>query len=303
MLKKIKIFLIFLVLLLILIILIKLLEKKPVNYSEKVFKNTNNLETKTFRTFYEGTSFYDNALVSGEKQKKYFVEQVLAGITPHHLIVADKIAAFFLGLTDEKIDSVILLSPDHFNSNKEDITVLDIDWQTPYGIIRNDQVISAEIVSYSDSFSYSSDDNFEKEHGINYLLPFIKKIFPEIKVTSILINKKASKQSLDKLSEAINSAVKNKKVLVVGSIDFSHDAPAEVADQRDIISNEVISLLDLDNYQKISADCPQIAYVIMKYVKDKQARPELLWHTNSSRLTGKPEIDGVSHNFYYFLKK
>src|SRR5680860_680425 len=135
MLKKIKIFLIFLVLLLILIILIKLLEKKPVNYSEKVFKNTNNLETKTFRTFYEGTSFYDNALVSGEKQKKYFVEQVLAGITPHHLIVADKIAAFFLGLTDEKIDSVILLSPDHFNSNKEDITVLDIDWQTPYGII------------------------------------------------------------------------------------------------------------------------------------------------------------------------
>ncbi|MDD5528317.1 MAG: AmmeMemoRadiSam system protein B [Patescibacteria group bacterium] len=253
------------------------------------------------RTFYESADFYDQAFASGAGEVPAASGRVYAGIIPHHLVVADKIAAFFLGLKNEKVRKVILLSPDHFGLTGSRIIISGVSWKTPYGILPADNHLAARL-SADTGFLYLNDARIQREHGINYETPFIKKIFPGAEIVAIIVKPNARQSDLDKLAKAIAQNTDSEKDLVLASIDFSHDAPAAVADVRDKISQGVINDLDYDDYQKISADCPAALYVLMKYaVSAKAWRPRLIWNTNSGKIIGRPDEPSVSHNFYYFF--
>jgi MEMO1 family protein len=254
------------------------------------------------RTFYEGPTVYDSFYQFGAAQIIAPDKEVAAGIIPHHLIVGDKIAAFFLGLEKEKYDTVVLLSPDHFGLTGAKIIVSGASWQTPYGLLENDEILARKISS-STGFVYLLDGRLAREHGVNYETPFIKKSFPNAKLVAMLIKKDAKKEDLDKLAAAILANSGGRKILVLGSVDFSHDLSAAQADEEDKISNKIIGSFNLAEYAKIKADCPAAVYAVMKYADLVGARePKLLWNTNSGRLIKKPAGPTVSHNFYYFFQ-
>jgi AmmeMemoRadiSam system protein B len=272
-----------------------------------VFKNYHNNSAtpeKTnsiqLRTFYEGTSFYDSLYTAGQNQIPSYEKEIKAGIIPHHLIVGDKIAAFFSALEKEEYDTVILLSPDHFGLTSSRIMIANADWRTPYGLLKNDMELSSAIVERT-NFIYLTDSRLMREHGVNYELPFIKKSLSRAKLTAVLIKKEASRADLDKLVTAIVENSKGKKVLVLASADFSHELIASEADKEDVISNRIIGDFDLDEYKDIKADCPAVVYAVMKYAESIGAKKSrLLWSTNSGRIIGKPNDPTVSHNFYWF---
>jgi len=259
-------------------------------------------ERLLLRTFYEGPTIYDSFYSAGASQVIEPEREVVAGIIPHHLIVGDKIAAFFLGLEKEDYDTVILLSPNHFNLTSKRIMISGVDWQTPYGRLETDEPLARSIAS-STGFLYLEDGGLAREHGVNYETPFIKRSFPDAKLVAVIIKKEAKKDDLDRLALAIGHASSGKRVLVLASIDFSHDLTADQADAEDKVSNEVIGGLSLERYEEIRADCPAAVYAAMKYASLSGAQePRLLWNTNSSRLIDRPQEAGVSHNFYYFLR-
>jgi len=254
------------------------------------------------RTFYESPNFINSLYNFGQKEIPQISNHVYAGIVPHHLIVGDKIAAFYSGLSKENYQTVILMSPDHFDMTPNKIIIGDADWQTPYGLLNNDDKLARKISSSTGAEYYYGDARLQHEHGINYELPFIKRSLPQAKIVAIIMKKNIAENDLDKLVMVIEKNTQPGKILLLVSTDFSHDAPAAVAETRDVVSNKIIGSLYLSDYEKISADCPSALYVVMKYSADLNLTPKLLWHTNSGILTGKPLEDSTSHNFYYFGK-
>jgi AmmeMemoRadiSam system protein B len=254
------------------------------------------------RTFYESPNFINSFYSFGQKEIPQISNHIYAGIVPHHLIVGDKIAAFYGGLSKENYQTVILLSPDHFNMTPNKIIIGDADWQTPYGLLKNDDELARKISSSTGAEYYYGDARLQHEHSINYELPFIKRSFPKVKIVAIIMKKNIVENDLDKLAMAIEKNTQPDKVLLLVSTDFSHDASAAVAEDRDAVSNKIIGYLKLAEYENIQSDCPSALYVAMKYSADLNLKPRLIWHTNSGILIGKPEENSTSHNFYYFGK-
>ena len=251
-------------------------------------------------SFYSTSNFYDNAYSLGKQDIPNASSHVYAGIIPHHLIVADKIAGYFLGIEKYKYDKIILISPNHFNAGWGDIIITNYNWKTPYGILYSDQSLALKIRK---TFPYNaSASSVQAEHGIGNEVSYIVKSFPKATFLGIMIREGASKDDLDLLAQKIFENSNHEKVLVLASVDFSHNSSIEIADQRDEKSNQIIQSFDLNKFSEISADCPSALYAVAKYSQMVGAHPEFIWNTNSGKIIGVDSDTTTSHNFYYFLK-
>jgi len=264
------------------------------------YQNNKHNDLQTLDSFYDRSDFYDNAYNLGKKDVPNAFNHVYAGIIPHHLIVADKIAGYFLGLERYKYDKVILISPNHFNAGWGDIIVTNYNWKTPYGILYSDQDLALKIRKI---FPYNvAANSVQGEHGISNETSYIVRSFPEATFLGIMIRDGTNKEDLDLLVKEIFNNSDHEKVIILASVDFSHNSSIEIADQRDKKSNQIIQSFDLDKFNEISADCPSALYVVAKYSQMVGAHPEFIWSTNSGRIVGVDSDTTTSHNFYYFSK-
>ena len=83
-------------------------------------------------SYFSQAGFFDEAYQQAQNQVKMPVAKVYGGIVPHHLLVKDKIAAYFKGLENDDYQTVILISPNHFNYGRANVISSQADWQTPY---------------------------------------------------------------------------------------------------------------------------------------------------------------------------
>jgi AmmeMemoRadiSam system protein B len=123
--------------------------------------------------------FYETAF-GFEKKKVDFSTPPLAMIVPHHLLAADLIAEAFSNLKAEDYETVILISPNHFNVGEGKIISAGENWETPYGILEADRKLFSELEKSGEI----SDEKevFAGEHGIRAEVSFIKKILPEAEI-------------------------------------------------------------------------------------------------------------------------
>ena len=75
----------------------------------------------THYSYFSGLDFYEEAYKQAEGQITVADEKIYGGILPHHLMVEDKIAAFFTGIENNDYETIILIGPNHFLSGKSDI--------------------------------------------------------------------------------------------------------------------------------------------------------------------------------------
>jgi poly-gamma-glutamate synthesis protein (capsule biosynthesis protein) len=264
------------------------------------YQNNKHNDLPIINSFYDRSDFYDNAYNIGRQNIPNVLGHVYAGIIPHHLIVADKIAGYFLGLEKYKYDKIVVISPNHFNVGWGDIIITNYNWKTPYGILYSDQDLALKIKKV---FPYNIDvDSVQAEHGIGNEAPYVVKSFPKATFLGIMVRDGASKEDLDLLAQKLFDNSNHKKILILASVDFSHNSSIEIADQRDKKSNQIIQSLDLNKFNEISADCPSALYVVTKYSQIVGTYPQLIWNTNSGRIVGVDSDTTTSHNFYYFFK-
>src|SRR3989339_365429 len=113
-----------------------------------------------------------------------------SGIAPHHDLASSMIDEFYqtLNLKNKKIETFIILSPNHANVGNAPIITSLTDRQTAQGVV----AVDAELFGRLKSFGFVSVDekNIALEHGVAVHLPFIKKYFPDARIVPLAFSTK-----------------------------------------------------------------------------------------------------------------
>ncbi|MBW3013261.1 AmmeMemoRadiSam system protein B [Candidatus Woesearchaeota archaeon] len=90
------------------------------------------------------------------------------------------------------------------------------DFETPFGVLKNDQYFSQELNMKNDELAH------QNEHSIEVQLPFLQHIHPEAKIVPILVS------SHEGVAAEIARVCKElkRKIILIASSDFTHYGPS-----------------------------------------------------------------------------
>lgn len=243
-------------------------------------------------------NFFTQSEAKAESYKKAPISKVIGGIIPHHLVAAPLISGFFDGIKNQQIETVILISPNHYQVGPYRITTSLATWTTIFGDLETDPTKVENLVADKTASVY--EEMFENEHGIYGLTPFIKKTFPNAKLVPIAITGGTTKEFCDQLAESLVKII-DEKTLVLVSSDFSHYLSSDEADKHDQITVSAIQAFATDQVFHLdhtkNTDSPESIYTLLKIMQLKNATQfNLLANTNSAKLTR--ELDTPSTTSY-----
>jgi len=143
----------------------------------------------------------------------------------------------------------IIIGPNHWSIGSSVATMKNSKWQTPLGEVEVDSETAEEISKMTniiqiDNFSHS------REHSLEVQIPILQEISQNFKILPIvLINQ--SKEVAHQVGLAIAKIAKKKKVMIIGSSDFTHYEPNEFAHEQDTALIEPILKLDVDEFYDV----------------------------------------------------
>jgi len=181
-------------------------------------------------------------------------------------------------------ETIILLSPDHFNCSavKKDNSFISVSWKegvTELEGLSTDIDLLKRLTINNNIISDRS--AVLAEFGITNLLPFIKKYLPETKIVPILIPESITQEELIKFVETINH-VSNEQTIMVASVDFSHYLPAGAAEFHDTKSIRVLLNFEENKFENIEVDSWQSLYAARLFAKLRGGEnPAIITHKNS----------------------
>lgn len=196
-------------------------------------------------------------------------------LVPHHLVAAREIASLFSSVKAPSV--VYLVVPDHFGG-------------CPATACSTDKNLGEYISTTSTVLS--------SEHAVTGLVPFILKSWGEVKIEPVMLRPEADEKSTAELISRLKDAMrKDKRALLVASIDASHYLPAEVADFHDELTEEVVTSLADKEVASAEIDAPAVLRVALKVARDfGLGEVSIHAHTNSLRLLQTTALqDSTSH--------
>lgn len=229
--------------------------------------------------------------------------QVSGIVVPHHDIVRDRRAALFEAIRErffheQQPQTIILISPNHFNAGSAAIQTVDREWRTVHGSIQSaspliNALTEAGIASQEPS-------SFEREHGILLILKDIKKNFPSASLIPIIVKETAPRDKIQQLASLLGYSCES--CLVIASVDFSHYQPAALADLHDRLTIRALQNRDVPMLlKKAEVDSPQsLAFLVHWARLHRTDRFSLFDHTNSGTIVGDPDQESTSHVFGWF---
>jgi len=262
------------------------------------------MEAGVFRS----VSFFTFSKNGGEAAPKPTpVEKPIAGgVTPHHLLAGEIIEQFFKTLSEKsRPDTIVILSPDHFNAanvlgyhkfiapalSSGEIDGLALDRELL------ESLYGADILVPGESF-------IALEHGITAILPFAKKYFPESRLVPLAVPFALRRQAAETLVEIIE-AQETKNSIIIASVDFSHYLPESAAYLHDVKSISVLLGFRKEEFEKLDVDCWQCLYALRKLAESRDAEyPEIIAHKNSADfIKGPPPEETTSYFSVIFGKE
>jgi len=230
-------------------------------------------------------------------------ERIRAGIVTHHFLASGLMVRFFATLRPAfSPETIVLIGPNHFHQGSANISFSSLPWKTPFGALEANR----RIVQQATTATNLPEDQeaFTGEHSVGVLIPFLKYYFPHSRVVPILIDVNAREEPLRELRTLLAGFLANPQLLVLLSMDFSHDSVASLADSRDDRAQKVIFALDAEKVKELNVDCPRGLWLVLAALRDLGDVKTLVGeHTNSARLTGKSSQPNVTSYFtMYFVK-
>jgi len=228
---------------------------------------------------------------------------ICAGIVTHHFLASSLMVRFFDTLrAQSSLDTIILIGPNHSHHGMANISLSSLPWKTPFGILETDRSIVQQIKATTNL--PEDPEAFTGEHSVGVLVPFLKYYFPRSRVVAILVDVNAQENRLEKLRGVLSGLLANSQLLVLLSMDFSHDSIAAIADTRDERAAQTISTLDLSKVKELNVDCRKGLWLLLALMRDLgQVKVQVSEHTNSARLTGNSQQPDVTSYFsVYFIK-
>ena len=268
-------------------------------FSETSFKKVNKNNTNSNQDNLISAQYTDASLflsVIKQTKAKASSEIINGLIVPHHLLAKDIITAAFAYASANNYKNIVLLSPDHFQAGKSEISVTERSFSTVFGIVETNK----EIVRQLKELSFVGEgDFFYREHGLQAQLPFIKYYFPQTKIIAITFKPTTSRDKLDKVIAILEKNLPPDS-LIIQSTDFSHylnPAQAAIKDSEsiNIINNEntpeALNLKQPDNIDSAAA-----LYVQTSLQKDFfKTKSIILEHKNSQDYTAEYVSSSTSY--------
>lgn len=225
------------------------------------------------------------AAISRAKEAGPRPDEPVSGITvPHHLLAADLMAlGFWSASGGTGYDRIIVLLPDHFSRAKKPFATSERAYETVLGPVVSDTAAARALLAHKKLFEAS--DLFEREHGLQALLPFVAHFFPRVPIVPVAISYRSDRSDWDAAIAKLRPLVTS-NTLIVQSTDFSHYLPVEVAIQRDQEVLNVLATADLEALAKMRQpdhmDSTGAQYIQMR-LQDLvfQARPYVIANKNS----------------------
>jgi AmmeMemoRadiSam system protein B len=227
---------------------------------------------------------------------------VYGGVIPHHLLPSFVIADFFKNISHQKIQTIVLIGPDHYEEGSKHIITSSYYWETDFGIIEPDLKTINGLVS--NKVLEIDEKTVRNDHSIYGILPFIKYYIPDAKIVPVLVSGYSSKEEIELFVES-SSKYYSDNMIVVASVDFSHYLNSEEARAND---KETISIIERYDYEKLFnlnsdfIDSPaSMAVVMMMMQKYGKTNMEILQHLNSSDITRNVYGETTSYfSIYYY---
>lgn len=219
------------------------------------------------------------------------VESAPVGIVvPHHDMVASARRAYLAQVSREvQPETIVLLSPDHFGTNKYPLVASARLWQTSLGEIKSNSELIESLGLPVDAA------DFLGEHGVTGLLRDFEQYFPDVRIVPVMLSQQASYAAV---SQFVTTLYENcPHCLVVASVDFSHSSEVHVADVHDRLAlRELYRGSAEDLYTKAEVDSPQSLAALALWANyHKAPRFELFSHTNSGQLSKQTVGEMTTH--------
>jgi poly-gamma-glutamate synthesis protein (capsule biosynthesis protein) len=140
---------------------------------------------------------------------------------------------------------------------------------------------------------------FAREHGVQALLPFIRRAFPDAAIVPVAISIRSAPPDWDRLAAALAPIVDG-ETLVVESTDFSHYLPQHAARLFDQQTLNVLAAGDLEQIaalrQPAHADSVSALYIQTKLQQQIfGARPLVIANDNSQSFSPDPVAETTSY--------
>ncbi len=211
-------------------------------------------------------------------------------VVPHHDMVASTRLAYFHTVREQRsVETIVVISPDHFARSKQSIIVGNEAWDTVYGTIAPD----TDLVT---SLGFPVDNEpFLREHGVTSLLADIKNVFPAAKIVPVLMSTRATYEDVEAFVTVLNDTCSS--CLLVASVDFSHTNVASIAALHDVATLRALYRQDAEAlFLRAEVDSPQSLTALALWGDVHNARAfELFSHTNSGHITGAATGEMTTH--------
>jgi AmmeMemoRadiSam system protein B len=229
---------------------------------------------------------------------------ISALVSPHagYLYSGPAAAHGYAALAADGIpDSVVLLGPSHYTADGGAAVSLAEAWRTPLGDVPVQRDLCQELLAASDLLA-ADEQTHASEHSLEVQVPFLQFLFgdrvpglvPICLRTHPWDEVEALVADARRLGEVLAEVVGARRVVVIASTDFSHQAPQEFAEQQDRLALDAILALDPDRLlrtvqeHRISTCGPIAVAVALAYCQARGGgKAELLRYYTSGDVIGE----------------
>jgi poly-gamma-glutamate synthesis protein (capsule biosynthesis protein) len=270
-----------------------------------LFQKTSNLaeapKPRLLASVFNYQEEYDDVFLGLQKPAEDI--SAVAGIVSHHFLAKQLITDFYNNVGSEKVKTVFLLSPDHYNNYfKPGMIAYSsfFDWTTPFGILPTDKEKIKAVEEFGNT--QISDSAMGLEHGIYVEIPFIKKFFPNAKIVPLVLKSNLPYGDFVDFGKNIKKIGGDDSVLIVSS-DFSHNATTQQSSINDRKSISVLKDLNTENISEATSDCKQCLATLSGFLDGGKDNFYLLDNKNSFDISGQDKESVTSYVSGYYAKK
>ncbi len=198
------------------------------------------------------------------------ISHVYGGVVSHHIpTTIPRLVTFYSRLKKtQSVKNFIIIGPDHTDAGIAPVTISNVSFFSTYGEMKPIENLAMKL---QDAKLVNIDElPFDPEHSIGSQVLIISRIFPEAKITPIILRSDTTKEHAEALGKMLATFLDDETVLIA-SVDFSHYLSANQAMSIDQISGEVVRDLDLSASSLVKADSGRSMEVFMHAMSEKRA--------------------------------
>lgn len=228
------------------------------------------------------------------------VSGLQGGIVPHHLLAGSMIASFWKTVSRQQYDLIVIIGPNHFRKGRTDLITLSSGFTTIYGDVFADRKLANALIQQN--LASEDPEVMETDHAISSHIPFIRYYMPDTPVLPLLVKGNYDAGKAKALSNWFLENAKDRKVLFVASMDFSHYLPLETANEKDEYTEQALRDFDDGKIAEMTndhLDSRPSAMFLLNTMSKLSAKEIRKWDHSNSDIISKTNT-GYTTSYFLF---